>query len=233
MFNEELIKLHCNCRSYRGFTLIELLVVIAIIALLAAILFPVFARARENSRRVSCQSNMKQIGIGIFQYTQDYDEKMPLMAYYVGPDALDARCWPMLIQPYLKSTPVFDCPSGSRAADALPGTGFYVGYGVNINFDPDNNPTTTSSLASFTRPAELLMLSDTSTTAARGYYTTYYRTVAPNWVNNVLLPNTLHFDGANVAYADGHVKWNKQEKLVNIPSGLTEATWPLWQPSAP
>jgi prepilin-type N-terminal cleavage/methylation domain-containing protein len=64
-------------RGIGGFTLIELLVVIAIIAILAAILFPVFARARENARRASCQSNLKQIGLGIMQYTQDYDERMP------------------------------------------------------------------------------------------------------------------------------------------------------------
>ena len=71
----------------RGFTLIELLVVIAIIAILAAILFPVFARARENARRASCQSNLKQIGLGIFQYTQDYDEKMRPAAPTTPPTA--------------------------------------------------------------------------------------------------------------------------------------------------
>lgn len=64
-------------KGSKGFTLIEILVVIAIIALLAAILFPVFARARENARRTSCASNLKQIGLGIMQYTQDYDERMP------------------------------------------------------------------------------------------------------------------------------------------------------------
>src|SRR5690349_12144108 len=71
-------------RSARGFTLIELLVVIAIIALLAAILFPVFARARENARRASCQSNLKQIGLGFHQYTQDYDDRLPLTMWHSG-----------------------------------------------------------------------------------------------------------------------------------------------------
>src|SRR5687768_5924591 len=70
--------------ALKGFTLIELLVVIAIIAILAAILFPVFARARENARRSSCQSNLKQIGLGFAQYTQDYDEKMPITIYWTG-----------------------------------------------------------------------------------------------------------------------------------------------------
>jgi prepilin-type N-terminal cleavage/methylation domain-containing protein len=67
----------CRTRHHGGFTLIELLVVIAIIAILAAILFPVFARARENARRSSCQSNMKQIGLSLLQYVQDYDEVLP------------------------------------------------------------------------------------------------------------------------------------------------------------
>ncbi len=94
-------------RPIKGFTLIELLVVIAIIAILAAILFPVFARARENARRASCQSNEKQIGLGILQYTQDYDEKLP----FACDDASGASPWQYTIQPYVKSVQLFQCPS--------------------------------------------------------------------------------------------------------------------------
>src|ERR1051325_2216303 len=88
----------------RAFTLIELLVVIAIIALLAAILFPVFSRARENARKSSCLNNLKQIGIGIAQYTQDYDELYP--SQWMG----GAWSWGYSIYPYVKSTQVFRCP---------------------------------------------------------------------------------------------------------------------------
>ncbi len=91
-----------------AFTLIELLVVIAIIAILAAILFPVFARARENARRSSCQSNLKQIGLGVLQYTQDYDEKYPQVLQ-------GSENWRSVVQPYLKSGAgqLFACPSNS------------------------------------------------------------------------------------------------------------------------
>ena len=103
-----------------AFTLIELLVVIAIIAILAAILFPVFARARENARRSSCTSNLKQIGLGLLQYSQDYDEKL-VRAWYgdngfgnSDPTANGGNGqykWMDAIQPYVKSTQVYTCPS--------------------------------------------------------------------------------------------------------------------------
>ena len=94
-----------------AFTLIELLVVIAIIAILAAILFPVFARARENARRSSCLSNLKQIGLGMIQYTQDYDETMPQTSWG-GVSGQGSRFfWMDAIQPYVKSTQLFTCPS--------------------------------------------------------------------------------------------------------------------------
>ena len=104
-----------------GFTLIKLLIVIAVIVILAAILFPVFARARENARRASCQSNMKQIGLGVMQYTQDYDEKYPLRDHGGAGAARDATSPWAQIQPYVKSTQILKCPSGTFTPSDNPG----------------------------------------------------------------------------------------------------------------
>src|SRR5688500_10108661 len=101
----------------KGFTLIELLVVIAIIAILAALLFPVFARARENARRASCQSNLKQIALGTVQYTQDYDSKLPRWDNS-PPDWAGFTGTPhptiYLLSPYIKSDQMWRCPSAPR-----------------------------------------------------------------------------------------------------------------------
>ena len=97
--------------SARAFTLIELLVVIAIIAILAAILFPVFAQAREAARKASCVSNLKQIGSSVMMYTQDYDENTtPAFLYYTNGNA-DLVWWPDLVRPYVKNEQVYLCPS--------------------------------------------------------------------------------------------------------------------------
>jgi prepilin-type N-terminal cleavage/methylation domain-containing protein len=102
----------------RGFTLIELLVVIAIISILAAILFPVFARARESARRSNCLSNLKQIGIAMIMYSQDYDERMvpaALTYSHVRPDGVTSNTalWMDIVQPYMKSTQAINCPSAN------------------------------------------------------------------------------------------------------------------------
>lgn len=121
-----------------AFTLIELLVVIAIIAILAAILFPVFARARENARRASCQSNLKQIGLGIMQYAQDFDEKFPMSEYGGGADSgIPYVQWYQAVQPYMKSGSnfgkggVFQCPSYTASSND-----FAQCYGIHNDLCP-------------------------------------------------------------------------------------------------
>src|ERR1035437_5810752 len=107
----------CKCRDDRGrvhrlgFTLIELLVVIAIIAILAAILFPVFAKAREKARQTSCASNEKQLGLAFMQYAQDYDERFPCGYEQVNLPITYGLGWGGEVYPYVKSTGVFTCAS--------------------------------------------------------------------------------------------------------------------------
>lgn len=95
----------------RGYTLIELLVVLIIIGLLSAILYPVFARAREKSRQISCASGLRQIGIGILQYSQDWDETMPVAYVYASTNTSVIQNWRDLIYPYIRHEGVFNCPS--------------------------------------------------------------------------------------------------------------------------
>src|SRR5690349_12257289 len=109
-------EINMTCKSIkarRAFTLIELLVVIAIIALLAAILFPVFARARENARKSSCMNNLKQAGVGLMQYTQDYDETMVIYPY--AQTGITTRGLGWYLMPYVKSSQIWRCPSHTSA----------------------------------------------------------------------------------------------------------------------
>lgn len=116
-----------NTRRSSAFTLIELLVVIAIIAILAAILFPVFAQAREKARQSSCSSNLKQIGMAILQYTQDYDETYPR-----GAESNFQFAWAGRIEPYCKSIDIFRCPSSAPVnSPPIAWRGVYMDYAAN------------------------------------------------------------------------------------------------------
>lgn len=137
-----------NRISRRGFTLIELLVVIAIIALLAAILFPVFGRARENARKTNCSSNLKQIGIGLQQYAQDFDGWTPGSVTFNQVPSGGGASWPSMVQPYVKSGQVFACPSGSATEkvekDLMPASSrAYCGVSTN----GDQNSTSAADVA--------------------------------------------------------------------------------------
>ena len=161
----------------RAFTLIELLVVIAIIAILAAILFPVFSQARRKVYAASCLSNQRQIATGILMYAQDYDE-MLLMGMWGGSASGTLCSWPSMIQPYLKNTQVFQCPAAPRGSGITAGTiaatngcgignGFVNTYAYNYYLGGNNSATgvATSSLPAMDKPASTVLIVDASATA--------------------------------------------------------------------
>jgi prepilin-type processing-associated H-X9-DG protein len=193
------------------------LVVIAIIAILAAILFPVFARARENARRASCQSNLKQIALGIFMYNQDYDEKLPPIyvsldgtaGYTDGITASSDKGWAQSMQPYLKSTQIFQCPSETTTQyvdDATNKNAGYTDYWY-------NEVAAGSADAQFDAPSLTVLLGDgvgsTPEYYSRGGCATDPCATAETGLANIGPGAHRHLTGANIAFADGHVKWEK------------------------
>jgi prepilin-type N-terminal cleavage/methylation domain-containing protein/prepilin-type processing-associated H-X9-DG protein len=228
----------------QGFTLIELLVVIAIIAILAAILFPVFAQAREAARKTSCLSNLRQIGTAAAMYTQDYDERiMPSWLNYNG-----GTYWTVFIQPYMKNKRILYCPS------ALDGWGAYDpvntgSYGLNHdNLGWDGS----IKLAVITKPAECIYFQEVGGAWDNGWQQGYneffaqpdnpaaikgrlpngvifrspnqYNAGAASWCD-CPVPIAQHSGTCNTAYVDGHAKAIKLSGVWNRPGQDWATYW--------
>ncbi|HOM82910.1 MAG TPA: DUF1559 domain-containing protein [Armatimonadota bacterium] len=190
-----------------GFTLIELLVVIAIIAILAAILFPVFARARENARKSTCQSNLKQMALAAMQYAQDYDET--LMRTNISPATNVYYGWAWMLQPYVKNTEIFTCPSKPSAkwnGSATTFSGFGYGYFAIQNTNNNGGASLSErALASIASPSDVIMFGDSS--ATNNWYVIDWDDIRMD--DNGEVSEARHSEGANFAFVDGHVKWLK------------------------
>lgn len=214
-------------KQRKGFTLIELLVVIAIIAILAAILFPVFAKAREKARQTSCSSNLKQIGLAIQSYSQDYDEVIlpalqqaattdPAGTFVIDKCGSPKRFWTHMLEPYIKSEQIFVCPSGKievGSPDApTGGCTIFVprSYNLNASLTGCCGLAGVVKMAAVTKPAETFIMADSGVHRVFGPgYGPLNDTDQPGfpWVKN------RHSDGANVLWVDGHVKWVKRYAL--------------------
>ncbi|RYG62449.1 DUF1559 domain-containing protein [bacterium] len=213
---------HAPSKNRTAFTLIELLVVIAIIAILAAILFPVFGRARENARRSSCQSNLKQVALGVIQYAQDYDEMFPLSV--TGSTSITSTPpvgWADSIQPYLKSTQIYQCPSESTSIETNPTAAGYSDYWYNGNLSRPSNTTgpnnVSVSQAAVPNSSLTVLNGDGVAATARyrcigavsgtdGSVTNPGNNTTTGLVGSSAIVNR-HLDGTVFSFVDGHVKW--------------------------
>jgi prepilin-type N-terminal cleavage/methylation domain-containing protein/prepilin-type processing-associated H-X9-DG protein len=211
----------------KGFTLIELLVVIAIIAILAAILFPVFAKAREKARQTSCLSNIKQLALANLMYAQDYDEKLCRFEYMA--DAVRRLTWMPQLLPYIKNTQIFICPSKADTQYIelrdVAQTGM-ASIGMNNDWTNAGGYGEFEALAQFLKPAQTIMLADSSamgtgsTPDRLGYVVTDGAGIDVPWG-----VSSRHNGGSNVGFIDGHGKWYKAETFWQTPPNPARLWW--------
>ena len=224
----------------RGFTLIELLVVIAIIAIIAAILFPVFAKVRENARRASCQSNLKQIGMAITQYTQDSDETLPTRRLGIT-DRTEYESWRAMVFPFVKSAGVFRCPSNpkngatdfnvnlpnsaeppaltaSYAAARYDGAGLSGPHGAFVD-DPATGNSVPVALAGLQTPSSTLMVVEATSTFSELSVTKlgYFDQCGDGGTYGCLFAG--HTARAIALFCDGHVKSHLPLQTVDAAEG--------------
>ena len=203
----------------RGFTLIELLVVIAIIAILAAILFPVFARAREKARQTSCLSNMKQLGLAVMMYAQDFDERLPMQNHVsLSSDVMEltrpeGNCfWWVRVKPYINNDNILQCPSGryayiyGQAGGGSIQIPIDVDYGWNYHFvyiQPVK-------LAVIGEPASTILLVEQEASLGYGRWNNVANAAT---ASHVPWRYDQHNGGANYTLCDGHAKWVSGEQV--------------------
>jgi prepilin-type N-terminal cleavage/methylation domain-containing protein/prepilin-type processing-associated H-X9-DG protein len=237
-----------------AFTLIELLVVIAIIAILAAILFPVFAQARQKARQTACLSNLKQISTGLLMYTQDYDETLagnessittpgsPNGAYadagtastigFMDKDPTKVgRNWGRDLQPYIKNTQVYSCmesiPRSEIAAPSATYNETKDPLGANMTYLL-NGITSTKAVALIPNPAEIIYLHEYKALSRVSQVRPRLRDAALNTydqINNKWY-EVSHNGGGNLLYADGHAKWKKKSAVMFKEFGLDTRSLP-------
>ncbi len=192
----------------KGFTLIELLVVIAIIAILAAILFPVFAKAREKARQTQCLSNVRQLQTAYLMYVEDYDGTCP------------SGSWCEKLQPYIKNEGIYVCPSGT--ANKKCGAGYYHNYQINDSGWVMGDPGTGRypKLSECPNPSQLITFCDGKSNSTNHHLNHRQPTVPHMDVRkrtpwqSAQLAWGRHNDGFNVALMDGHAKWVTFEQTI-------------------
>lgn len=215
-------------RHRRGFTLIELLVVIAIIAILAAILFPVFAKAREAARKTSCSNNLRQMGTALMMYAQDYDEIYPNRRFGTAarPKGDDTYSWRSVLQPYIKNNQLFVCPSNPSNQVVSTDPVYKISYAANFNYGGQPTPAVPGvysvlgnglfgnslspgvSMASVEAPSDLIAVVEIYRVPYVSFMidirgTTDSLAPQPYYENSLF---TGHNGMSNYLFADGHVK---------------------------